>query len=599
MDRRSVAPWFAFACLVSACGPAKIDSAGRDAGGGGGSGGSGGAVGPDAPSVVNPVLPGSGKLTRLRVVPDNQVLFVDRGQVGTQAFTVFLDRASGAPEDVTSRVVLTSDNAAAGSLMGASFRSVAMTTNGVQFTHLETSYTEGGETVRGRANLTVVWLRTTGEQQDFFFTLPYNGPAQSKQLSFKTLIQSLDVFFAIDTTLSMEGPITNLRDSLRNAVIPGVKTAAVMDAWFGVGAVEDFQAGGYGKNLRRPGALDDQPFILLAPMTADVMTAQTAMNQLMVGDQPRGDGYDLPEGQIEALYQIATGEGNQRPGVVEIPSHRGKGKGGVEFREGAQPVVVLVTDSAFHTRDEPVDACRLNYAGVVAQAAHTRTQTVAALNALCAKVIGIAESIPNRPIPMCGAVADTTRFARDTGALVPPEAWDVPARPATCAAGQCCTGHGGAGEPPDADGLCPLVFKTNLEGDNVNQHVTSGITQLARFGSFDVVAENAGVTTSTEGVALPAGRSTADFLTGVTPLDATTPPAPPVVKPPTIENGRFTRVVPGTVVRFTVTARNDFVEPKATPQIFRATIRIRAGGCADLDERDVIILVPPAAPVID
>jgi hypothetical protein len=94
------------------------------------------------------------------------------------------------------------------------------------------------------------------------------------------------------------------------------------------------------------------------------------------------------------------------------------------------------------------------------------------------------------------------------------------------------------GEPPDADGLCPLVFKTNLAGDNVNQHVTSGITQLARFGSFDVVAENAGVTTSTEGVALPAGRSTADFLTGVTPLDATTPPAPPVVKPPTIENDR-------------------------------------------------------------
>jgi hypothetical protein len=72
-----------------------------------------------------------------------------------------------------------------------------------------------------------------------------------------------------------------------------------------------------------------------------------------------------------------------------------------------------------------------------------------------------------------------------------------------------------------------------------------------------------------------------------------------VVKPPIIENGRFTRVVPGTGVRFTVTARNTFVEPKSTPQIFRATIRIRAGGCADLDERDVIIVVPPAAPVID
>jgi hypothetical protein len=37
----------------------------------------------------------------------------------------------------------------------------------------------------------------------------------------------------------------------------------------------------------------------------------------------------------------------------------------------------------------------------------------------------------------------------------------------------------------------------------------------------------------------------------------------------------------------------------AEPQVFHARLKIRAGGCADLDERDVIVLVPPGRPVID
>jgi hypothetical protein len=585
---------------AAACSPARV-SDGTGGTGPAGSGGSAGMMsGPDAAASLDAFLPppASGQVVRLRVVPDNQVLVVDRGQVGTQDFTVLLERTGGS-EDVTARSTLRSDNAAAGALAGASFRSSVMNMNGVQFTHLEATYREGGQTLVGRANLTVVWLRSSGNQQDFFFNLPHNAPEQSKQLSFKTLIQSLDVFFAIDTTLSMEGPITNLRDSLRNVIIPGVKAGAAMDAWFGVGAVEDFPVRGYGKANLRPGMVDDQPFILLSPMSADAMNAQQSMNQLLVGTEPRGDGNDLPEGQIEALYQIATGEGNVSPGLVNIPPGSGKGKGGVEFREGAQPVVVLVTDAAFHTKDEPGNRCNLNYVGPVVQVAHTRAQTVEALGKLCAKVIGVTTTDPVRPPNTCGPVPDTIGIARDTGAVVPPEAWDVPARPAGCAAGLCCTGHNGAGEPPDAVGLCPLVFKVNYGGEGANAQVTSGITQLARFASFDVVTENSGVATSTDGAPLPAGRTTADFLVRVAPLDSVSPPPPPAIKPPVIDNGRFTRVVPGTEVRFTVTARNDFIEQKDVPQIFRATIRVRAGGCANLDERDVIILVPPKAPVID
>ena len=38
-------------------------------------------------------------------------------------------------------------------------------------------------------------------------------------------------------------------------------------------------------------------------------------------------------------------------------------------------------------------------------------------------------------------------MACTTGSTLPPQAWDIPARPANCAAGQCCTGIGGADEP--------------------------------------------------------------------------------------------------------------------------------------------------------
>jgi len=69
-------------------------------------------------------------------------------------------------------------------------------------------------------------------------------------------------------------------------------------------------------------------------------------------------------------------------------------------------------------------------------------------------------------------------------------------------------------------------------------------------------------------------------------------------KAPVIGGGKFTGVLPGAVLRFAVEAKNDLVMETSEPQVFHARIKIRAGGCADLDERDVIILVPPSKPVI-
>ena len=53
-----------------------------------------------------------------------------------------------------------------------------------------------------------------------------------------------------------------------------------------------------------------------------------------------------------------------------------------------------------------------------------------------------------------------------------------------------------------------------------------------------------------------------------------------------------------TEVRFFVRALNDFLPQTGEAQFFRATIRVLAGGCTALDQREVLILVPPTPIVI-
>ena len=99
-----------------------------------------------------------------------------------------------------------------------------------------------------------------------------------------------------------------------------------------------------------------------------------------------------------------------------------------------------------------------------------------------------------------------------------------------------------------------------------------------------------------KGEMLPAGKTTADFISSIVPLDALPPPPPPLIPTPIITDKGFQKVTPGSLVRFMVEAKNEIVHETTRPQVFHATIRVRAGGCANLDSRDVIILIPPVAP---
>jgi hypothetical protein len=542
-------------------------------------------------------------LIGIDVSPVNPLVELDLNTPGSQPFTVTGRFRDGVPEDLTSQVTWTVANPAVGSMTGATLSIPAFASVSVEVSRVTATYGEH----RGEAQITVVAYRRSGPQQDFFFILPYeepSGPA-TRPLDFSTAVPSLDAFFLMDTTGSMLGEIVNLQNALTTTVVPGIR-AAVPDSQFGVGAFEDFPIDPYGSapaSSECTGAepVNDQPFELKRAITSDIASVATGVASLRTATAPIGCGDDWPESGIEALYQVATGEGLSSPSPTHVPPNT-SGVGGVGYRGDAMPVVVAITDAVTHGLGEvddcPEDGTTPNYAGAVAAVAHTRAQAKTALGAICARVVGVASIISGVSLG-CTGQPYLEDFATATGARVPPSAWDVPARPAGCAAGRCCTDIGGAGRPPDADGLCPLVFRTNDQGAGLGAHIVTGIQMLTRFAAFDVTSEREGVTTDIAGNPLPAPRTTADFIKLVTPTGFVLPPPPPNVPSPTFDATAFYGVTPGTQVSFDVQAFNDFVVQTADAQIFRAVIRVLAGGCTPLDQREVLILVPPIPIVVD
>lgn len=559
--------------------------------------GAGPAVDDPAASETAPLrsaLPFTRQLRSIEVTPLSPTLLVDLNQKGTRTFKVLARYNDRSTANVSAAATYSLDNPAVGTLAGGSFESAVRATAQVGFTGITIRYREGGVEATVKTTLTVAWLRTSGASPDLLLTLPYGATAAASTVAFGTTVQSLDAFFAVDTTGSMGGEITEVRRSLDATILPAVRAAAG-DAWVGVGAVEDFPSGAYGSPACGMGG-DDQPFILLSPMTNDFMAAKGGFDKLLRGSAPRGCGSDLPEGQLEALYQIATGNGNVVSGVVNVPPHHDKGRGGVEFRDGALPVVTMISDASFHTVGEPTRMCfgeKTDYSGAVAMAAHSRADTAAALKSVCARVIGLSADTGYGAD--CIATADLRQMASDTGAVVPPEAWgDSGSRPAGCADGQCCTGLGGVGEAPDARGLCPLVMQIRTDGTGTGPGAADAITRLVRFAPVEVSLARSGGSKDEEGTALPAGKTTADFLTTITAVDGTPPAVPSGLKPPVASGDHFTGVTPGSAVRFTIAAKNDFITAGAKPQVFRAAVQTLASGCAVLDTRTVLVIVPAA-----
>ena len=534
----------------------------------------------------------------------------------TLDFIANAEWTNGVIEDITEHATFEAENPAVGWFEGNVLHFEQFTEPGIHVTQIRARYVKDGVeyTNPDKTQLTVAAYRQSGDELDFFFILPFDDGVSNKPeaqpkpkpLRFSTDVKALDVFFAMDTTLSMGEEIENLQTALGGQIITELQTQ-IPNTQFGVGAIEDFPVKGegekmpYGEEECDSNDEADQPFDLLQVITADAPEVQKAVNALANSKgKPIGCGYDLPESIIEGIYQIATGEGLLAgPGATDVPADP------VGFREklGAMPVIVPMTDAMSHAPgDEDCgDWTQLSYKAPVDGVAHTRDDMYSALEDICARVVTIA-SVPvsddgteTNPDDACGPVVDGAAHATETGALVPPSIWGPAAdRPAECAENQCCTGIAGSGVAPNADGQCPLVFRVSMLGEGLGESIVTGLQMLTLYAPFDVNTELTGEPNSVDGVPLPGGKTSADFIQSIKTDGFEDQPFPELPDPtPNATDDGFLGVTPGTTVKFVVTGYNNFLEQTEDPQIFSAKIKVSAGHCIDLDELDVQILVPP------
>jgi hypothetical protein len=127
----------------------------------------------------------------------------------------------------------------------------------------------------------------------FYFVLPPLDPPQMAPLLFSnTDIDRADVAFDVDTTGSMGEEIANLRTSLSNTIIPGVR-AQIAGLGLRRGVLRGLPGAPFGD-----AASGDVPFRLLQRITTNAAAAQAGVNALVTRN-----GLDLPESGLEGLYQ--------------------------------------------------------------------------------------------------------------------------------------------------------------------------------------------------------------------------------------------------------------------------------------------------------
>jgi hypothetical protein len=218
------------------------------------------------------------------------------------------------------------------------------------------------------------------------------GSESSVVLSYTNELRTADVVFVVDETGSMSGLISSVRSTLLTDIIPGLG-AEISDIQMGVAGFRDFAYSSYGSS-------GDQPFVSYANVTSSTSSVSTAVSSLSASG-----GGDTPESHVEALYQLATGEGIGTY-VSPASSCAGGRIGYLCLRPDAVPVVLLFSDAPFHNGPSGEDA----YTGIY-PTPHTYAQAVAALSSIGARVIGFDAS------GYGGSTADLTDLARDTGAV--------------------------------------------------------------------------------------------------------------------------------------------------------------------------------------
>lgn len=391
---------------------------------------------------------------------------------------------------------------------------------------------------------------------DFFLVLPFGDPSQTRNLRFGTTLRKADVFFMMDRTGSMSGEVSNLKSGLAGLVDRLV--VDIPDIGVGVGGFAGF--GGLacmpifgGLEACVDGPSGDLPFELEGVITTDRAQMQSQVDSLEA-DQ----GGATWASSAEALYQAATGAGIGTwvppQTCPTIPDEVGSRFGYPCFRPGALPIIVPITDTSSH--NGPLTSSNYSPSDFPAgAAAHTLDETRAALLGIGARVFGIVSGVEvDSPTPE----AQMRDWATNTGTV-------------------------------DAAGN-PIVFTIGSDGSGLTDSIADAINRLATETPQDIT------TRVQDGRDVPMQDPPIDaggFIKRITPTQAFDEAG--IMLPadaPARDDIAFYSVTPGTTVEFEIEFQNDFVEPMLTSQVFLAKIIVVGNGVADLDEREVVIVVP-------
>jgi uncharacterized repeat protein (TIGR01451 family) len=231
-------------------------------------------------------------------------------------------------------------------------------------------------------------------------SLPGDGVSYSAEDSiqeFMLLVESatltttaVDVFMVVDLTGSFADKLAVIKAQAPQIIAE--LTAANPNTRFGLSKFEDYPIPHFGD-----AAAGDKAYERLVDLTFDTDLIVDTLAGLFTRD-----GVDPLESQLPALYQAATGAGQDLSGVgfpeASIPPGQQ-----ANFRDEAIKLFLLWTEGDFH---HPGDAGAIPYPGP------SFTETVDAILALgAAKVIGITSGD--------GGMADLQQIATATNALAP------------------------------------------------------------------------------------------------------------------------------------------------------------------------------------
>ncbi len=216
------------------------------------------------------------------------------------------------------------------------------------------------------------------------------GALMISDLAVANVARPLDVFFLVDLSGSFGDDLPQFK--LQAPAIIAALQAFSSDTRFGLGTFVDYPISPFGSAFS-----GDYAYRREIDLTTNTAAVLAAINGLGIFF-----GFDGPESQLVALYQAATGAGQDLSGEgfpgASIPAGQQ-----ASFRDGVTKIFLLWTDAPFH---RPGDPGTIPYPGPSFQ------DTVDAILALDPPmVVGISSGF--------GGVPDLQQIAAATGAIAP------------------------------------------------------------------------------------------------------------------------------------------------------------------------------------